>query len=195
MWVKKCVKIHEMLFKNWKWLFENTNQTRPSVSNNMTKRRMQRSLIGNSIDGCLGVRESPSKIELRKPTSYANWTARLAARVSRTTTDYSIGILSVIAAKTSPLSFRTTTPIPSTLISSNIAPIIIYIFRTWIWWLPRRFFSSSSSSLGLAETTSLILNLFSSSPNCPTSHGKELRIKIRAEVTLCLNKILTPPMS
>ena len=29
VWVKKCVKIHEMLFKNWKWLFENTNQIPP----------------------------------------------------------------------------------------------------------------------------------------------------------------------
>ena len=27
MWVKKCVKIRAMLFKNWKLLFENTNQT------------------------------------------------------------------------------------------------------------------------------------------------------------------------
>ena len=24
---KKCVEIRKMLFKNWKWLFENTNQT------------------------------------------------------------------------------------------------------------------------------------------------------------------------
>ena len=29
MWVKKYVKIREMLFKNWKWLFKNTNQTPP----------------------------------------------------------------------------------------------------------------------------------------------------------------------
>ena len=27
MWVKKCIKIRAMLFKNWKLLFENTNQT------------------------------------------------------------------------------------------------------------------------------------------------------------------------
>ena len=27
VWVKKCIEIREMLFKNWKWLFENTNQT------------------------------------------------------------------------------------------------------------------------------------------------------------------------
>ena len=27
VWVKKCVEIRVMLFKNWKWLFENTNQT------------------------------------------------------------------------------------------------------------------------------------------------------------------------
>ena len=29
MWVKKCVEMREMLFKNWKWLFENINQTPP----------------------------------------------------------------------------------------------------------------------------------------------------------------------
>ena len=29
VWVKKCVKIREMLFKNWKWLFKITNQTPP----------------------------------------------------------------------------------------------------------------------------------------------------------------------
>ena len=29
--MKKCVKIREMLFKNWKWLFENTNQTPQKV--------------------------------------------------------------------------------------------------------------------------------------------------------------------
>ena len=29
MWVKKCVEIREMLFKNWKLLFENTHQTPP----------------------------------------------------------------------------------------------------------------------------------------------------------------------
>ena len=33
MWVKKYVKIREMLFKNWKWLFENTNQTPLSILN------------------------------------------------------------------------------------------------------------------------------------------------------------------
>ena len=27
MWVKKCIKMHKILFKNWKWLFKNTNQT------------------------------------------------------------------------------------------------------------------------------------------------------------------------
>ena len=27
VWVKKCMEIREMLFKNWKLLFENTNQT------------------------------------------------------------------------------------------------------------------------------------------------------------------------
>ena len=27
VWVKKCVEMREMLFKNWKWLFKNTNQT------------------------------------------------------------------------------------------------------------------------------------------------------------------------
>ena len=27
--MKKCVKIREMLFKNLKWLFKNTNQTPP----------------------------------------------------------------------------------------------------------------------------------------------------------------------
>ena len=27
MWVKKYIKIREILFKNWKWLFENTIQT------------------------------------------------------------------------------------------------------------------------------------------------------------------------
>ena len=27
--MKKCVEIREMLFKNWKWLFKNTNQTTP----------------------------------------------------------------------------------------------------------------------------------------------------------------------
>ena len=30
MWVKKCVEIREILFKNWKLLFEYTNQTPPS---------------------------------------------------------------------------------------------------------------------------------------------------------------------
>ena len=29
--MKKCVKMREMLFKNWKWFFENTNQTPPMV--------------------------------------------------------------------------------------------------------------------------------------------------------------------
>ena len=29
--MKKCVKMREMLFKNWKWLFENTNQTPQKV--------------------------------------------------------------------------------------------------------------------------------------------------------------------
>ena len=29
MWVKKYVKIREILFENKKWLFENTNQTPP----------------------------------------------------------------------------------------------------------------------------------------------------------------------
>ena len=29
MWVKKCVEIREMLFKNWKLLFKNTHQTLP----------------------------------------------------------------------------------------------------------------------------------------------------------------------
>ena len=29
VWVKKCVEIHEMLFKNWKLLFGNTHQTPP----------------------------------------------------------------------------------------------------------------------------------------------------------------------
>ena len=29
MWVKKCIEMREMLFKNLKWLFENTNQTPP----------------------------------------------------------------------------------------------------------------------------------------------------------------------
>ena len=27
VWMKKYVEMREMLFKNWKWLFENTNQT------------------------------------------------------------------------------------------------------------------------------------------------------------------------
>ena len=29
VWVKKCIKLRKILFKNWKWLFENTNQTLP----------------------------------------------------------------------------------------------------------------------------------------------------------------------
>ena len=29
VWVKKCVEMREMLFKNWKWWFEITNQTPP----------------------------------------------------------------------------------------------------------------------------------------------------------------------
>ena len=29
MWVKKYVEMREMLFKNWKWLFEIINQTPP----------------------------------------------------------------------------------------------------------------------------------------------------------------------
>ena len=33
LWVKKCVKLREILFKNWKWLFENTNQTPPYYLN------------------------------------------------------------------------------------------------------------------------------------------------------------------
>ena len=31
MWVKKCVEMREMLFKNWKWLFKNINQTAPNT--------------------------------------------------------------------------------------------------------------------------------------------------------------------
>ena len=33
VWVKKCVEMREMLFKNWKWLFEITNQTPPQSPN------------------------------------------------------------------------------------------------------------------------------------------------------------------
>ena len=33
-----CVKIHEMLFKNWKLLFENTNQTPPKKSMSLKKK-------------------------------------------------------------------------------------------------------------------------------------------------------------
>ena len=32
MWVKKCVEMYEMLFKNWKWLFENTKQIPSSLT-------------------------------------------------------------------------------------------------------------------------------------------------------------------
>ena len=39
MWVKKCIKMREMLFKNWKWLFENTNQTPPNA---LSKRKDKR---------------------------------------------------------------------------------------------------------------------------------------------------------
>ena len=31
VWVKKCIEMCEMLFKNWKWLFEITNQTPPKL--------------------------------------------------------------------------------------------------------------------------------------------------------------------
>ena len=34
MWVKKCVEMREILFKNWKWLFKNTNQTPPNSLKN-----------------------------------------------------------------------------------------------------------------------------------------------------------------
>ena len=31
VWVKKCIEMREMLFKNWKWLFKITNQTPPKI--------------------------------------------------------------------------------------------------------------------------------------------------------------------
>ena len=34
VWVKKCVEIREILFKNWKLLFENINQTPPQFWSN-----------------------------------------------------------------------------------------------------------------------------------------------------------------
>ena len=36
MWVKKCVKICIILFKNWKLFFENTNQTTPIIRPKLT---------------------------------------------------------------------------------------------------------------------------------------------------------------
>ena len=41
MWVKKCVKIHEILFKNWKLLFRNTHQTPPQITQKLRDQIVQ----------------------------------------------------------------------------------------------------------------------------------------------------------
>ena len=62
------------------------------------------------------------KMELRRPISWINWTALLAAKDSRITTDEGVGILFDKAASTSPLELRIITPIPASCKSSNMAP-------------------------------------------------------------------------
>ena len=59
----------------------------------------------------MDVVESQLKMELRRPISWINWTALLAAKDSRITTDEGVGILVDKAASTSPLELRIITPI------------------------------------------------------------------------------------
>ena len=54
--------------------------------------------------------------------SCTNWTALLAARVSKAATEAGLGMISDSAAITSPQELRTTTPIPAASRSSNTAP-------------------------------------------------------------------------
>ena len=66
--------------------------------------------------------KSPSKITLSRPRSSEKRAALLAASSSKTSTVGGFLIFSAKAALTSPTEFRTTTPIPASPNSLNIAP-------------------------------------------------------------------------
>ena len=56
VWVKKYVKIREMLFKNWKWLFENTNQTPPKFDIFSQSRNLSFSILRKNMSLCVNTK-------------------------------------------------------------------------------------------------------------------------------------------
>ena len=100
---------------------------RQNVSDYVTKRRVQQISISNCIEGGLRITFKDRAIE--RPTSWTNQTSCLSTNVFKTSTVSGLGILSAKAANTSPLSFQTTMPIPTTLISTNIAPSKLVLMR------------------------------------------------------------------
>ena len=69
--VKKCVKICERLFKNWKWWFENTNQTLPKFVE-----ELKEALDADIQDRIMKEREMQSYIQERERE--AAWKAELS---------------------------------------------------------------------------------------------------------------------
>ena len=49
VWVKKCIEIREILFKNWKLLFENTYQTHPYIAMVFTVLYVRFLIIGRKL--------------------------------------------------------------------------------------------------------------------------------------------------
>ena len=112
LWARACVKAlpcqcvwerKKLKMINWRF----------NVFNQMTHRTTEGWWIDWFLIAEIDFSESPSKIELCKSSSLRKTTARRAAKVSRTTTDDGRGIISDIAARTSPVESRTTTPIPA----------------------------------------------------------------------------------
>ena len=75
--------------------------------------------------------ESPSKVDLARPNSYTNLTVHREASNSTASTDEGKGIFSDKEVITSRAEFWITTPIPASLVSSNIAPskFVLYILN------------------------------------------------------------------